>query len=144
MILTISGKPQVTIHPGRESPGTGYHQFLESDYWTITAKDLSDNNIKQWERNRYDFTMADSITVTGGLAGGGDTPTRIVATGAGTISAGAKYVEVSNVGGATGTLMGGNIVNGSKNTISAAEGTVLDTEISYDATGTTFEIIVVR
>ena len=143
MFFTITGKPQVTIHPGRESPGTGYHQFVQSTYEAITARDLSDNKIKFWEKNRYDFSYVDTFT-TGGLNSAGSTPTRMVVNGSGSIGVGAISVTVKNVGGSNGNLMGGALVTGSSNTITAEAGNVIDTEIAYDATGTSYEIIIVR
>ena len=145
MLITITAKPQVTIHPGREDPGTGYHAYVDINTYNLFARDLSDSKIKHWERNRYDFEyVADYVTGTGLSAANTDSPTRIVATGAGTVAAGAKTVSVYNVGGATGALMGSVMATGSENVIDATEDNVLDTEISYDATGTTFEIIVIR
>lgn len=82
-----------------------------------------------------------SILYGGGMAIGATsiTPQRIVATGAGSVAAGAYRVSVANVGAADGTVMG-EAIKPQEDMVFGGDIRYLLGEIDYDGTGTTLHI----
>lgn len=80
-----------------------------------------------------DVALPANVTVTPALA---------VATGAGTVSAGARMASFNNTGASAATVAGGSLAPGEIATFEAPSGTVLDA-IVYDGTGTTLQIATV-
>lgn len=78
--------------------------------------------------------------LSGGSGGGVgiSTPTLVNVTSSGTIAAGKKSVSIANIGAASGTLLGAAFPAGASIAYSAEGGTL--SEITYNATGTTFLI----